>query len=474
MLANIARRAQRRTPRILDQIISFDHTHYFSTAKHFVPHVVDEHNIIVGGYTPVTKQLWAHRYKWDTESLANAQPQSTFTPKPSTKTEVPYPFSKNLALREHFRNPWGGLRIGLLLEDMDSMAGYTAYQHIDDGDSATRPPVLVTATVEAIHFNPPILHLNKDMKLSGRVVWTGKSSMDILIEVRQEEGDGSSSLENGVLPNISALFTFVARDPITEKSHQVNPVTPEDATGKALFAKRHAIAAARKAERQAEALAEHKYTAEQVAFATNLLSHAHLKRDLPALANPSAIFMPQTALENTITSQPQNRNIHGRIFGGFLMRRAFELAHSTSYLLAASRPRTLAVDEIQFKRPVDVGDLVRFRSRVLRAWNDPAKPARGFVHVQVAASVVKPEAVQSYETNTFNFVFEVRRRRKSGENVGATSSTGGDEENFIEEMLVPLPEILPTTEEEANELCAFHGPGSEQRRARWFTATVAE
>jgi acyl-coenzyme A thioesterase 9 len=347
---------------------------------------------------------------------------------------------------------------------MDSMAGFTAYQHVDDSDPSTRPPVLVTATVEAIHFNPPPLLLEKDMKLSGKVVWTGTSSMDILIEVRQDDngggGDGDSDGNNKAseaattAPNISALFTFVARDPDTGKSHRINPVSPEDSEGKALFAKRQAIADARKAQRKAEALVEHKYTAEQVAFASDLLSHAHLKRDLPALADLSAIFMPQTSLENTFTTQPQQRNIHGRIFGGFLMRRAFELAHSTSYLLAASRPRTVVVDEIQFKRPVDVGDLLRFRSRVLRAWNDPEVPSRGFVHVQVVASVVKPEAVQSYETNTFNFVFEVQRRRK-GEN-----------------ELVSMPHILPTTEEEANELCAFHGPGSADRRALWFTPTI--
>jgi acyl-coenzyme A thioesterase 9 len=493
MLANIARRSKGGTPRLLHQIISsFDQTHSFSSAKHFLPHVLDEHDTIVGGYTPVTKKLWAQRYKWDTESLSSAQPQTAFLPKPSIKTEVPYPFSKDPVLREYFRNPWGGVRIGLLLEDMDSMAGFTAYQHVDDGDSTTRPPILVTATVEAIHFNPPPLHLEKDMKLSGRVVWTGKSSMDILIEVRQEkDGDengsenittkNSKKIKTKAAPNISALFTFVARDPITGKAHQISPVAPEDDTGKALFAKRQAISDARRAERKAEALAEHKYTAEQVAFTTDLLCHAHLKRDLPALANPSAIFMPQTTLENTFTTQPQQRNIHGRIFGGFLMRRAFELAHSTSYLLAASRPRTVVVDEIQFKRPVDVGDLLRFRSRVLKAWNDPeavreAVPSRGFVHVQVVASVVKPEAVQSYETNTFNFVFEVQRRRKSGTNCSEKEYEGlvrsGESAVFEQEVLVPMPEILPTTEEEANEVCAFHGPGSEARRGRWFTPTM--
>ena len=48
--------------------------------------------------------------------------------------------------------------------------------------------------------------------------------------------------------------------------------------------------------------------------------------------------MDEAALANTFTCQPQNRNVHGRVFGGFLMRRAFELAHSTTYLFAGCRP----------------------------------------------------------------------------------------------------------------------------------------
>ena len=55
-------------------------------------------------------------------------------------------------------------------------------------------------------------------------------------------------------------------------------------------------------------------------------------------ADRSCLLMDETSLENTFTCQPQQRNIHGRIFGGFLMRRAFELAHSTAYLFAGSRP----------------------------------------------------------------------------------------------------------------------------------------
>lgn len=140
--------------------------------------------------------------------------------------------------------------------------------------------------------------------------------------------------------------------------------------------------------------------------------------------------MPQTALSNTFICQPQQRNMHGRMFGGFLMRRvtefwvlgvnyiplpvdciinitqtrdyapsvcthahpcfilpmledvpcllpcphlqqalgtapvalqicrcrcrrrAFELAFSTTYMFAGSRPEFLLVDEVTFQHPV--------------------------------------------------------------------------------------------------------------------------
>lgn len=435
MLAGLARRGKASFPQItaLNRLFS-------SQAD---PHVFDHTDTIVGAYTPVTKQLWQQRYRWNAESLASAIPQTTFLPKPSIPVEIMYPFSTDPVLREHFRNPWGGVRIGLLLEDLDSMAGFTAYPHADDSNPNTRPPVLVTATVETINVSSRPLQLDKDMKLSGRVIWTGKSSMDLQIEATQ----GPDTAQ----PNISALFTFVARDAMTGNPHCINPVQPIDEAGKQLFAQRQAIADARKAQRAAQAKAGHRWTAEQVAWAEDLLSHSHLKRDMPALTEFSSIMMDQTSLENTFTTQPSQRNMHGRIFGGFLMRRAFELAHSTGYLLAACRPRTVLVDEIQFKRPVDIGDLVRFRSRVLRAWADPTvnDPDKAMVHVQVAASVIKPELVQSFETNTFNFLFSVKRMKDS------------------EGLLMPLPRVLPTTEAEAHEVCDFYGPGSEERQARW-------
>jgi hypothetical protein len=42
-------------------------------------------------------------------------------------------------------------------------------------------------------------------------------------------------------------------------------------------------------------------------------------------------------------------------------RRAFEIAFSCCYVFAGSRPHFLAVDEVTFRRPVDIGTLLQAR-----------------------------------------------------------------------------------------------------------------
>ncbi|GIL91073.1 hypothetical protein Vretifemale_18757 [Volvox reticuliferus] len=90
-------------------------------------------------------------------------------------------------------------------------------------------------------------------------------------------------------------------------------------------------------------------------------------QELPALAPTDAVLMPSTCQHNTFICQPQHRNTSGRVFGGFLMRRAYELAFATTYMFGGVRPAFHKVEEITFTRPVDVGDLLRLTSTVVHA-----------------------------------------------------------------------------------------------------------
>ena len=54
----------------------------------------------------------------------------------------------------------------------------------DDDRTDTQLPLLVTASVDAIHLRRR-LDLHKDLQVSGQVVWTGKSAMDIRMQLTQ-------------------------------------------------------------------------------------------------------------------------------------------------------------------------------------------------------------------------------------------------------------------------------------------------
>lgn len=175
--------------------------------------------------------------------------------------------------------------------------------------------------------------------------------------------------------------------------------------------------------------------------------------DLPALSPPRLLPVTLTRVDNALVTQPQHRNTAGRVFGGFLMRRAFELSFAAAFLFAGCRPAFVRCDDVSFSAPVDVGELMRFSARVLAAWsldaaadageeegegddhqgaavsnnnssnnisnnnnssNDnaaaapPAPSGPWLLAVEVVAERARPERREVSTTNTFRYVFRVR------------------------------------------------------------------
>ena len=69
-------------------------------------------------------------------------------------------------------------------------------------------------------------------------------------------------------------------------------------------------------------------------------------------------------LKNMVVCQADNRNIYNKIYGGFIMRQALELAWANAYVFSGCRPVTLHMDDILFRRPVEVGAMLYFNSQV--------------------------------------------------------------------------------------------------------------
>lgn len=92
--------------------------------------------------------------------------------------------------------------------DLDALAGVIAYRHTGDGVST------VTAAVDRITIEHPLMEIC-DLELSGQVTYaTGRSSMEVSVQVAKARPDGEASKPEDVL--ITCAFTMVSLDPVTK------------------------------------------------------------------------------------------------------------------------------------------------------------------------------------------------------------------------------------------------------------------
>lgn len=112
----------------------------------------------------------------------------------------------------------------------------------------------------------------------------------------------------------------------------------------------------------------------------------------------NTVWMDEAGLKNIIVCFPQERNLYNKIFGGFLMRQAFELAWANACIFSKSRPRLIAVDDIVFKRPVEIGSLLYLSSQVVYTKDTN-------LQVKVHAEVVNSTTGIHETTNIFHYTF---------------------------------------------------------------------
>ena len=75
--------------------------------------------------------------------------------------------------------------------------------------------------------------------------------------------------------------------------------------------------------------------------------------------------MRSSSRQLTLLMHPQSRNVHNNIFGGYLMRKAFELAWNITYLFCKKRPQFISMDHMYFYKPVEIGSIVSFKATVI-------------------------------------------------------------------------------------------------------------
>ncbi|EDO16929.1 hypothetical protein Kpol_1020p38 [Vanderwaltozyma polyspora DSM 70294] len=295
---------------------------------------------------------------------------------------VVLPFKENPIVADFYVNAAGRIRIGQLFQDLDSLAGKIAYKH-----TAPVEPMIVTASVDRIYLLKPIDSIaDYNVILSGSVIYTGRSSMEIAITARATKNEVPKEISEETLSDddifLTASFTFVARNPETHKSLEINRLLPLNEKQWLDFKRAESRIAAKKLNASNSNLEKNPPTEEESLIIHQLWSASKRLTSMPN--KPSNVsFMKDTDVESTMFMQPQYRNRHSyMIFGGYLMRQTFELAYCSAASFSHSYPRFMSLDSTTFKTPVPVGSILHMNATVVytehvhKASNEQAKTGK--------------------------------------------------------------------------------------------------
>jgi acyl-coenzyme A thioesterase 9 len=266
-----------------------------------------------------------------------------------TDRALTLPFADEPRLRRRFTvvdEPLqGNLRLGLLLETLDKLAEEAALEYARRADPEAR---VVTAAVDNILLRSPA-DVERDMRLVARINHVGRTSMEVGIRVTQP-GDPALHIA-------SCYFTMVARVGVGDEARSV-PLLRLDCADEL------ARDRARRAEERREEYRRHLAAAQEPPSREEfeLLARLHRGQEEAGFKGLLAGRLVTEAWERMF---PEQENVPLKIFGGYLMRRAYELSSICAELAAPDRPVLAAVNRVNFFNPVRLGDTLRFTSRVV-------------------------------------------------------------------------------------------------------------
>ena len=259
------------------------------------------------------------------------------------------PLSSDAQLRRRFMvidEPLpGNLRFGLLLEVLDKVAEEAALAYVNRFHPGAR---VVTAAIDNILVRH-VADVSRDLVFLARINHVGRSSLEVGIRVEQR----------GEVPNhvASCYFTMVARSGTGEDAVSV-PLPPLDLSDEVASGRRGKTELRRKEYRMREAASREPPTAEEYA----LLSGLHMAQEEPSFRG---LLAGRMVAEGWERMYPEQENVPQTIFGGYLIRRAYELSSICCDLVAPDRTIAAAVNRINFLHPVRMGDKLHYTARVV-------------------------------------------------------------------------------------------------------------
>ncbi len=237
------------------------------------------------------------------------------------------------------------MRFGLLLEVLDKVAEEAALNYLNQFFPEAR---VVTAAIDNIVIRH-VTDMSRDVHFKARINHIGRSSLEIGIRVEQPGGP--------VRHIASCYFTMVARSGMGEGA--VSVALPGLDYDEGIEKQRAEKALQRRKEyKQQQALLREPPSHEEF----QMLTDVHTAQDEPGF---SGLLVGKLTADAWERMYPEQENVPKKIFGGYLIRRAYELSSICSELVAPNRPIAAAVNRINFFHPVRMGDTLHYTTRVV-------------------------------------------------------------------------------------------------------------
>jgi acyl-CoA hydrolase len=299
-----------------------------------------------------------------------------------TSREQLLPLRTDLELRRRFmvvNEPLpGNMRFGLILEVLDKLAEELALGYVRRTVSQAW---VVTAAIDDVVLRTAA-DVTRDLALHARLNWVGRSSMEVGIRA---EHPGPHPVHAA-----SCYFTMVARVGEGDAARSI-AVEPLEYLSEIEKRRRDKAIKGRESQRQRLDTASKPPTRDEF----ELLARLHAAQEQPGFSGRLAGKLTSTSWERMY---PEQENVPSKIFGGYLVRRAYELATIQAEEIAPDRPVIVRVNRINFLQPVRIGDKLRFVSRIVHT-------GRTSLCVEVAIERISRDRVTKALSNTCVFTF---------------------------------------------------------------------
>jgi len=263
------------------------------------------------------------------------------------------PFSTDRVLARRFlasdRQVAGNIRFGKILETLDKVAENTALAYVNRFYPEAR---VVTAAIDSVVVRN-LADTSHDLVFSAQINHVGRSSMEVGIRI-ECLGAGWGHLA-------TCYFTMVARS--TEGGEARSLTLPPLTYAQEIEVKRY-----KKAEQRRQAYRDSLAKAEEMPSLDEYLFLKKLHKEQEA-AGFCGTRVGQLVLESTQRAYPEQENVPKTVFGGYLIRRAYELAALAAEMVAPDRVVPCQVNRINFNQPVFLGDQLKFIARVVYTGN---------------------------------------------------------------------------------------------------------